>query len=123
MNLSSSSAKLASTVEVTPYSSSKATIVGITRSFAYVLAKDDIRVNAILPGIVDTPMQEKVLDVVGPMRGTTGAALHEARLKLVPLGRAATATECAGAIWWYLSDEASYITGQAIDFTGGMVMW
>ena len=50
LNLSSSSAKLASTVEVTPYSSSKATILGITRSFAYVLAKDGIRVNAILPG-------------------------------------------------------------------------
>lgn len=123
MNLSSSSAKLSSTVEVTPYSSSKATILGITRSFAYVLAKENVRVNAICPGIVDTPMQEKVLDVVGPMRGTTGEALHEARLKLVPLGRQASPAECAGAIWWHLSDEAGYMTGQAINYTGGLVMW
>jgi NAD(P)-dependent dehydrogenase (short-subunit alcohol dehydrogenase family) len=123
MNLSSSSAKLSTTVEVTPYSSSKATIVGITRSFAYVLAKDGVRVNAILPGIIDTPMQDKVLDAVGPMRGTTGKALDEARMKLVPLGRAASPAECAGAIWWLLSDEAGYMTGQAINYTGGLVMW
>ena len=122
MNLSSSSAKLSSTVEVMPYSSSKATIVSITRSFAYVLAKEGVRVNAILPGIIDTPMQEKVLDAVGPMRGTTGKALNEVRMKLVPLGRAASPAECAGAIWWHLSDEASYMTGQAINYTGVLVM-
>ena len=124
LNLSSSSAKLASTVEVTPYSSSKATILGITRSFAYVLAKDGIRVNAICPGVVDTPMQDKVLEVVAPMRGTTPEALHEARLKTVPLGRSATPDETAGAIWWLLSEGgASYMTGQAVDWSGGLVMW
>jgi NAD(P)-dependent dehydrogenase (short-subunit alcohol dehydrogenase family) len=123
LNLSSSSAKLSSTVEVTPYSSSKATILGITRSFAYVLAADGIRVNAICPGIVDTPMQDKVLEVVAPMRGTTAQALHEARLKTVPLGRSASPAECAGTIWWLLSDGASYMTGQAINYTGGLVMW
>ena len=123
LNLSSSSAKLASTVEVTPYSSSKATILGITRSFAYVLAKEGIRVNAICPGIVDTPMQDKVLEQIGPMRGTTAEALHEARLKSVPLGRSASPDECAGAIWWLLSDEAGYMTGQAVNYTGGLVMW
>ncbi len=123
LNLSSSSAKLASTVELTPYSSSKVTILGITRSFAYVLAKEGVRVNAICPGIVDTPMQDRVLAEIGPLRGTTAEALHEARLKTVPLGRSATPDECAGAIWWLLSDEAAYMTGQAINFTGGLVMW
>ena len=122
VNLSSSSAKLSNTVEVTPYSSSKAAILGITRSFAYVLAADGIRVNAICPGIVDTPMQDKVLEVVAPMRGTTADALHEARLKTVPLGRSASPDECAGAIWWLLSDEAGYMTGQTITYTGGLVM-
>lgn len=123
LNLSSSSAKLASTVEVTPYSSSKAAILGITRSFAYVLAKDGIRVNAICPGIIDTPMQDRVLEIVAPLRDTTPEALHEARLKTVPLGRSATPDECAGTIWWLLSDDAGYMTGQAINYTGGLVMW
>jgi NAD(P)-dependent dehydrogenase (short-subunit alcohol dehydrogenase family) len=123
VNLSSSSAKLATTVEVTPYSSSKATILGITRSFAYALAREDVRVNAICPGIIDTPMQDLVLEDIAPIRGTTPEALHEARLRTVPLGRSASADECAGAVWWLLSDEAGYMTGQAINFTGGLVTW
>ena len=123
VNLSSSSAKLAGTVEVTPYSSSKAAVVGITRSFAYVLAPRNVRVNAICPGIIDTPMQDKVLDEIAPMRGMTAEELAVARLKTVPLGRSASAEECAGVIWFLLSDAAAYMTGQAINFTGGLVMW
>jgi NAD(P)-dependent dehydrogenase (short-subunit alcohol dehydrogenase family) len=123
VNLSSSSAKLATTVEVTPYSSSKACVLGITRSFAYVLAPKNVRVNAICPGIIDTPMQDKVLDEIAPMRGTTAAAMSEARLRSVPLGRSASADECAGVIWFLLSDAAAYMTGQAINQTGGLVMW
>jgi NAD(P)-dependent dehydrogenase (short-subunit alcohol dehydrogenase family) len=122
INLSSTSAKLANTVEVTPYTTSKATVLGITRSFAYALAKEGVRVNAICPGIVDTPMQDKVLETVATMRDTTPEALHEARLRLVPLGRSGTPEECAAAIWWYLSDESAYITGQSINFDGGYVM-
>jgi NAD(P)-dependent dehydrogenase (short-subunit alcohol dehydrogenase family) len=123
VNLSSSSAKLASTVELTHYSSSKAAILGITRSWAYVLAPSGVRVNAILPGIIDTPMQDAVLRDVAPMRGTTPEALHTARLKLVPLGRAASPSETAGVIWFLLSDASGYVTGQAIDHSGGLVMW
>lgn len=123
MNLSSNAAKLAVTVEVAPYSSSKAAVLSITRSFAHVLAARGVRVNAILPGIVDTPMQDQVLETLGPLRGTTPEALHEQRMKAIPLGRPATPAECAGAIWWHLSDEAAYMTGQAINYTGGMVMW
>ena len=123
VNLSSSSAKLATTVEVAAYAASKTTILSITRSFAYALAPQRIRVNAILPGIVDTPMQEDVLERVAPMRGLTAEELHNARTRLVPLGRGSSADECAGLIWFLLSDEAAYMTGQAINFTGGLVTW
>lgn len=123
VNLSSSSAKLASTIDVTPYSSSKAAILGITRSFAYALAPRDVRVNAVCPGIIDTPMQDRVLEQVAPLRGMTVEELGEARLRTVPLGRVGTADECAGLIWFLLSDEAGYMTGQAINQTGGLVMW
>lgn len=123
VNLSSSSAKLASTIEVAPYAASKTTVLSITRSFAYALASRPVRVNAICPGIVDTPMQDHVLDAVSVLRGTDAAALSEARNRSVPLGRGASPEECAGTIWFLLSDEAGYMTGQAINYTGGMVMW
>lgn len=123
VNLSSSSAKLATTVEVAAYAASKTTILSITRSFAYALASRPVRVNAILPGIVDTPMQVAVLETVAPMRGTTPEALNASRNATVPLGRGASATECAGLIWFLLSDEAGYMTGQAINYTGGSITW
>ena len=123
VNLSSSSAKLASTVEVAAYAATKTTILSITRSFALALASRPIRVNAICPGIVETPMQEIVLDNVSQLRGMTAHQLSEARNKTVPLGRASTSDECAGAIRFLLSDDSAYMTGQAINFTGGLVTW
>ena len=123
VNLSSSSAKLATTVEAAVYAASKTTITSITRSFAYALASRPVRVNAICPGIVDTPMQDAVLAKVAAVRGTTADELSRARNKTVPLGRAASPEECANLIWFLLSDEADYMTGQAINFTGGLVTW
>lgn len=123
VNLSSSSAKLAATTEVAAYAASKTTILSITRSFAYALASRPVRVNAICPGIVDTPMQDTVLSGMAKLRGMELAAMNDARNKTVPLGRPARPDECAGAIWFLLSDEAGYMTGQAVNFTGGLVTW
>jgi len=123
VNLSSSSAKLATTTEAAVYASSKAAVLSITRSFAYAFAPNGVRVNAICPGIIDTPMQERVLAEVAAKRGLTVEELSAARNRTVPLGRSASADECAGAVWFLLSDEAGYMTGQAINYTGGLVMW
>lgn len=123
VNLSSSSAKLASTTEAAIYAASKTAILSITRSFAYALAARPVRVNAICPGIVDTPMQDRVLEDIARLRGTSVAELSEARNRTVPLGRAAGADECAAAIWFLLSEEAAYMTGQAVNLTGGLVTW
>jgi NAD(P)-dependent dehydrogenase (short-subunit alcohol dehydrogenase family) len=123
VNLSSSSAKLSTTIEVAAHAASKTTILSITRSFAYALSSRPVRVNAILPGIVDTSMQDEVLEKVAPLRGLSPQELHDARTKLVPLGRGSSPEECAGLIWFLLSDESAYMTGQAINFTGGLVTW
>lgn len=123
VNLSSSSAKLATTTEAAVYASSKTAVLSITRSFAYAFAGSGVRVNAICPGIIDTPMQDKVLADVAAKRGMTVEELATTRNKTVPLGRSASADECAGTIWFLLSDEAGYMTGQAINYTGGLVMW
>jgi NAD(P)-dependent dehydrogenase (short-subunit alcohol dehydrogenase family) len=123
VNLSSSSAKLATSTDVAPYAASKTTILSITRSFAYALADRRVRVNAICPGIVETEMQERFLEGVSQKRGMSRGELDAQRKKTVPLGRGASAAECAGLIWFLLSDEAAYMTGQAINFTGGLVNW
>lgn len=123
VNVSSSSAKLATTTEAAAYASSKAAVLSITRSFAYAFASNDVRVNAICPGIVDTPMQDKVLADVAIARGISREQLAADRHKSVPLGRGSSTDECAGAIWFLLSKESSYMTGQSINFTGGLVMW
>jgi NAD(P)-dependent dehydrogenase (short-subunit alcohol dehydrogenase family) len=123
VNLSSSSSKLAATTEVAAYAASKTTILSITRSFAYALASRPVRVNAICPGIVDTPMQDIVLAGMAKLRNAELSEMNAARNRTVPLGRAARPDECAGLIWFLLSDEAAYMTGQAVNFTGGLVNW
>jgi NAD(P)-dependent dehydrogenase (short-subunit alcohol dehydrogenase family) len=123
VNLSSSSAKLATSTDVAAYAASKTTILSITRSFAYAFADRPVRVNAICPAIVETEMQENFLAGVANQRGIAASELDTQRKKAVPLGRGASAEECAGAIWFLLSDEAAYMTGQAVNFTGGLVNW
>jgi NAD(P)-dependent dehydrogenase (short-subunit alcohol dehydrogenase family) len=123
VNLSSSSAKLATTTEVGVYAATKTTILSITRSFAYRLASYGVRVNAVCPGVIDTPMQDRVLEQVAPLRGLTAEEMSRARAAAIPLGRPGTPAETANLIWFLCSPEASYITGQAINLTGGMVTW
>jgi NAD(P)-dependent dehydrogenase (short-subunit alcohol dehydrogenase family) len=123
VNLSSSSAKYATTTEVAVYAATKTTILSITRSFAYRLAGQGVRVNAICPGVIDTPMQDKVLAEVAPRRGLTVEQMSAARNAAVPLGRPGTPAETAALIWFLCSPESSYMTGQAVNLTGGMVTW
>jgi len=123
VNLSSSSAKLASTVEAAVYAASKTTILSITRSFAYALANVPVRVNAVCPAIIDTPMQDAVLDQVSSQRGITSEELRISRNASIPMGRPGRPEELARLIWFLLSDGGGYMTGQAINFGGGMVTW
>jgi NAD(P)-dependent dehydrogenase (short-subunit alcohol dehydrogenase family) len=123
VNLSSSAAKYAVTTEVAAYAASKATVLSITRSFAYAFAPIPIRVNAVCPGIIDTPMQDRVVATLSTARGMTEDDFSAARHRTVPLGRAGTAEECAGTIAFLLSDDATYMTGQAVNVTGGLVTW
>ena len=92
VNLSSSSAKLATSVDVAAYAASKTTILSITRSFAYALAARPVRVNAICPGIVDTRDAGSGFSPASPpKRGTTAAELGRA----AQAGRAARARRAA----------------------------
>jgi NAD(P)-dependent dehydrogenase (short-subunit alcohol dehydrogenase family) len=123
VNLSSVSAKLTMTLETAVYAATKTAIVAITRSFAYALADRNVRVNAICPGITDTPMQETVLADLARLRGVTYEELEQARTASVPMRRSCTPDDVAAMIWRMLSDDASYMTGEALNFSGGLAMW
>jgi NAD(P)-dependent dehydrogenase (short-subunit alcohol dehydrogenase family) len=121
--LSSVSARSAASQEQSVYCASKAAVSSIARSFAYAYAARGIRVNAVLPGIVDTPMQDRFLEAASRARGTTPEALHETRLRLVPLGRTSPPRECAETILWLLGPASGYLTGQQIAADGGLTMY
>ncbi len=124
VNLSSVAGKNNATTEALAYGSSKAAVLAITRGLAHYFGPSGVRVNAVLPGITDTPMQDKVLVEIGAIRGLTPEALHEQRLKTVPLqNRGSPPREIADAICFLLSSAASYITGQALAVDGGLVMY
>jgi 3-oxoacyl-[acyl-carrier protein] reductase len=124
VNLASVAAKNNATTEALSYGASKAAVLAITRGLANYFGPAGVRVNAVLPGITDTPMQDKVLVEIGAIRGLTAEELHEQRLKTVPLqNRGCTPREMADAITFLLSSSASYVTGQALAVDGGLVMY
>lgn len=123
VSFSSPSAKFVATTEAAAYALTKAAVSQVTRSFAKAYAPRGIRVNALSPGITDTPMQARVLREVAEQRGIPEADLAAARLATVPMGRSAPPEEIAAVVAWLLSDEAAYMTGQVVNVDGGMVMW
>ena len=123
VNLSSVSARLTVTPETAIYASSKTALLAMTRSWAHVLAPRNINVNAVLPGITDTPTQEHVLHRLSELRETPYSELEADRLNGIPMKRAAKPAEIAGLIHFLITDEAKYITGQALSQDGGSVMF
>lgn len=123
VNLSSVAARRAVNPETAAYAASKSAILSVTRSFAHAYADRGIRVNAVVPGLIDTPMQTRLVRDTARMRGEPLEDLDLDRAKGVPLARLGTAEEVADAIMWLISPESSYITGQAIAIDGGLTMF
>jgi 3-oxoacyl-[acyl-carrier protein] reductase len=94
-----------------PYSASKAGILALTRVFALELAPHGITVNAIAPGVVDTPMVRAV-----------AAEVLERLVAEVPVGRICRPEEIAGLVSFLSSDQAAFITGATYDINGGVLM-
>lgn len=106
----------------THYAASKAAIISITQSAALALAPFKITVNAICPGIVPTPMWDQIDKERGELFGAKPGEAANAFVNIVPLKRAATAEDIAGAVAFFCSDDSDYITGQALNVDGGFEM-
>ena len=96
-----------------PYSASKHAVLGLTRTAALEYAAQGIRVNAVCPGAIDTPMMDATFERFPGFRETL--------TNYVPMGRMGGPREVAGAIAWLSSDAASFVTGEALTVEGGLL--
>lgn len=102
------------------YSASKFAVVGWTQGLARELAPKGIRVNAVCPGFVRTSMQEREILWEAELRGMSPDEVEQDYIRQTPLGRIETPEDVAGVVVFLCSDAARFMTGQAINVTGGV---
>jgi len=107
---------------VSHYCATKAAVISYTQSAALAMAPHGIRVNAISPGVIDTPMWGQVDALFARYEGLQPGEKKAAVGKAVPLGYMGSPRDIAGAAVFLASDEASYITAQTLNVDGGNVM-
>jgi len=98
------------------YHAAKHGVLGFTKSAALEYAARGIRINAICPGMIHTPMTDQMI------AAGQGEALQAMLKNHVPMGRQGRPEEIADAVLWLCSSAASYVTGQSISVDGGYVM-
>ena len=122
LNMSSQSGKVGAS-HYAAYCASKFGIIGLTQSLALEFAADGIRVNALCPGVVFTALwDEQHVGGYGQKRGLKPEEVRPYLESKIPLGRLCTPDDVAQMAAFLASDAASYMTGQAINVSGGSVM-
>jgi NAD(P)-dependent dehydrogenase (short-subunit alcohol dehydrogenase family) len=101
------------------YCASKFAVLGITKSLALELAEHRINVNAVCPGDVETSMLEYEFKAHAQMRNISPDTVREEYLARAPLGRFAQPKDVAEVVLFLSSPKADYMTGQALNITGG----
>jgi len=120
VNIASIAAKGGATACV-HYNVSKAGVVTLTRNLAVAYGKRGINVNCVCPGIVDTPMWVQIGRESTDVLGMPPGEFLRSRLDMVSLGRMETPEDVANVVCFLCSEDASYISGQAINVEGGMI--
>ncbi len=121
INMSSQSGKVGNS-HYAAYCASKFGVIGLTQSLAVEFAAQGIRVNAICPGVVPTGMWDKQIEDYARKRGIKPDEVMSYFESKIPMRRVGTAQEVAHVALFLASDEAAYITGQALNVSGGAVM-
>jgi 3-oxoacyl-[acyl-carrier protein] reductase len=112
VNVSSIAARNGGGPGASAYASAKGGLISFTKALAKELAPHGVRVNAVSPGVIDTPFHER-FSTPEMMRNFAAA---------IPLGRVGTPMECANVIAFLASDAASYVVGETIEVNGGQLM-
>ncbi|MGA2743843.1 MAG: SDR family oxidoreductase [Candidatus Sulfotelmatobacter sp.] len=103
---------LVGSVGAAAYSASKHAVIGLTQTAALENAKSGIRINAVCPGFIETPMADRIFRAPGA---------HKYILSCHPIGRLGRSAEIAESVVWMCSDRASFMTGQSLVLDGGFL--
>ncbi len=120
VNIASIAAK-AGSIAFVHYNVSKAGVVALTRNLAVAYGKRGVTVNCVCPGIVDTEMWAKIEREARVLLGMGPGEFTQSRLNAIALGRLEKPEDVGDAVAFLCSDDARYITGQAINVEGGMI--
>jgi NAD(P)-dependent dehydrogenase (short-subunit alcohol dehydrogenase family) len=107
------------------YCAAKFAAIGFTQSLAHELGQHGITVNAVCPGTVMTPLLDVpggIFDVYPKLAGITREQYERKLKRSIPLGRFETPEDVAASVAFLVSDDAAYITGEALNVSGGQTM-
>ena len=121
INMASQSGKQGN-AQYAAYCASKFGIVGLTQSLAIEFAPQKIRVNALCPGVVMTPLWKDMLGDYAKKRNLKDEEVIPYMESKIPLGRLATESDVSAAAVFLASEDSSYLTGQSINVSGGIIM-
>jgi 2-hydroxycyclohexanecarboxyl-CoA dehydrogenase len=116
VNVASDAGRVGSSGEAV-YSATKGAVIAFSKALAREMARHRITVNVVCPGLTETPLLQSLRDQSPKME-----KILEAVTRATPLGRVATPEEIAGAVAFFASPEADFVTGQTLSVSGGLTM-
>jgi 2-hydroxycyclohexanecarboxyl-CoA dehydrogenase len=116
VNVASDAGRVGSSGEA-PYSACKGGIIALTKTLAREMASKNIQLNVVCPGLTETNMLEQFMQGAG-----NPEKLREAYRRAIPIGRLGKPDDLPGAILFFASDDADFITGQVLSVSGGLTM-
>ena len=123
VNIASIAGKMASTTYHPIYNASKAAVLAITKTLAQYSAGYGVRVNAVCPGMIETPMQDLVDREIAHITGQMPAEIRAERNARIPLGYMGDGADAAAIVSFLVGPDSRYMTGQALNADGGILTY
>ena len=123
VNIASIAGKMASTTYHPIYNASKAAVLAITKTLAIYSARYGVRINAVCPGMIETPMQDVVDREVARLTGQPPDEIRTERNARIPMGYMGDGADAAAIVSFLVGPDSRYMTGQALNADGGILTY